>query len=213
MEDNRIRPIIFEAIQRFRSPNQWRVLPRGRAGRKVTLTAVRQRAWRVHIRIITYANSESIYQLAAEPTAYAANNQARSCTDKGEGARNVSRSRMFYNQASRKKEKHHDIETRVPRSDSLCSGIEWNSNPIDETKDCCEQSRHDAAGCVPVCHVGQNRDASKIKGEVGNPGRDQETQREHDDHLVDRMAEEFRLCFHERIRPAFKPGPLCQRAV
>src|SRR6185436_13764576 len=95
---------------------------------------------------------------------------------------------------------HHDdgeVEAAVKQADALGARPPWNGQPVDQSEQCRKKPCDDAGGDVPVGD-GRKRGfpAPEIR-DVENDCGDEQSEREHDDHRMNRMAEQLGSAFHD----------------
>src|SRR5438270_5199981 len=103
---------------------------------------------------------------------------------------------LFEQETGSEKQKDDTITACVPGADALCARVQWNGYPINESENGREQSGRNSTNRVPVGNLREDSYAGEIKCDIGNPGGDEQAQRQHNHHLVNWMAEEFGFRFH-----------------
>ena len=98
--------------------------------------------------------------------------------------------------AEREQEQHAGVAEAVHRADGACAGVAWNRAPVEEAErrgECAgDQSGRDQ-------HVRDGRREAAVAHDVDEVESDrgpEQSEREHHQHLVDRMAEQLHSAFH-----------------
>src|SRR4051812_9604383 len=152
-------------------------------------------ARRVEIRTVIDTDAETIDQLAAEP----------SCDERNGDGNGGNYDRRSSGSARRRpsqppadsKESHDDnVSAAVKQTDALCARRAWNGEEVDQTESRRQQTGNDSCRDHIERSLLERRPARCDGDQIEEQRHAEHTEREHDEHLVNRMAKQLRARFH-----------------
>src|SRR5205085_5208573 len=159
-------------------------------------TTTRHGIRRVKVRAAINADTESIDELAAEPSANGSDDKRHDFYREQAGGRGELAAAGPHPEHEGKAKNRQDVAQGMPDTDPFGTSSGGNREPIDQAEHCGEQSTDDPSCDVPVTHRRHGRGPAPQIDSVEHNGTDKQAQRQHNEHRMNRVPEDLCTTLH-----------------